>query len=102
MKGFCNSVTITFFRLFRVDKDNKLSSTGSFPNLGPSQQIDIEQLRQKEKPQINQLVFQNLSSTNKASPGKNEPQHLILCTNYGLIVYDYFLDFVKKEESKEN
>ena len=29
---------------------------------------------------------------------------MILCTNYGLIVYEYFLDFVKKEkeECKDN
>ena len=29
---------------------------------------------------------------------------MILCTNYGLIVYEYFLDFVKKEkeDSKDN
>jgi hypothetical protein len=60
MKGFCNSVTITFFRLFRVDKDFKLSTSGSLPNLGPCQNIEIDQLKQKERPQINQIVFQNV------------------------------------------
>ena len=47
-------------------------------------------------------MFQNVVAANKATTAKNDPQHMILCTNYGLIVYDYFIDFVKKEESKEN
>ena len=50
MKGFCNCVTITFFQLTRADKDGKPSPIGSVPNFKQCNQLDVEQLKTKEKP----------------------------------------------------
>jgi len=53
-------------------------------------------LKTKEKPQINHMAF--MSATDGA---KNDPQLMILCTNYGLLVFDFTVDWTK-EESKES
>lgn len=100
MKGFCNSVTVTFFQLLSVDKDGKpvpAATKLAVPNFKQCHQMDIEQLKTKEKPQISQIVFM---SGNVVTDGKKDPQLMILCTNYGLLVFDFALD-LPKEESKE-
>ena len=63
--------------------------------------MEIDKLKLKDKPKINQIRFQAANVTGTAGAQKSET--MILCTHYGLLIYEWNLmpEHMKKNDTAE-
>ena len=89
-------MTLTFFELQKRNNQGKFTPDGNIAYIKHVQSLEIDKLKLKEKPRINQILFQ-------VSSGSPKTETMILCTHYGLLMYEWTLapDQPKKKDKSE-
>ena len=89
-------MTLTFFELQKRNSQGKFTPDGNIAYIKHVQSLEIDKLKLKEKPRINQILFQ-------VSTGSPKTETMILCTHYGLLVYEWTLapDQLRKKDKNE-
>ena len=83
-----NKVTLTFFEVQKRNNQGKFVPDGNIAYLKHIQSLEIDKLKLKDKPKINHIRFQAASS---AANGSSKSETMILCTHYGLLIYEWTL-----------
>jgi len=87
-KLYTSHVALTFFEVTK--EKSSTGSSGTQAVLKQCYSMEIDRLRNKEKPQITQILFQEANCNGGKCSGNSDTQteHMILCTHYGLMIQE--------------
>ena len=90
-----NKVTLTFFEVQKRNDKGKFVPDGDIAYLKHVQSLEIDKLKLKDKPKINQIRFQAAGVS-----GQSKSETMILCTHYGLLIYEWNL--ISENQNKKD
>lgn len=88
---FINKVSLTFYEILRRKKVSAIGAYSTIAEVKHLQQVDIDRLQHREDPTISQILFQKIGAGQET---------MILCTAYGLLIYECTFVPLKTESSE--